>query len=304
MKILCLLYIIILSGCTQLKQAHQIDSVSVTSEKKTDIKISKSSPSQINTQNEKKEIVQKKLPVVALHIYPSLYHTFASIDFIKKLESKTKVSMISSQGFGALIAALYAKEASVSYLEWKLFEVVKSLQGLTPFSQTWIKTINSFVENEFGQLKLNQLKIAFVHPELNNNKIRMNQKDKVVDVLKKTLDLNHKKNFLLSPRVLNNDFERSGADLTFNIAFLPKKITFSSLSGFEWGLYTRYLGFLVGSSDEIRKIYSQERSALDKLAPLSDYLAPYSEGINESIDFISEQIESWEEESTTGINGF
>jgi len=246
----------------------------------------------------------KRIPVISLTLYSSIYHSLAILDLIKQLDKKNiKISMISSQGFGSVVAALYAKEKSTSYLEWKLFALLKKLKGQAVYSKVWNRTLGAFIEKEFNNLKVSQLKILFLTPENNNNnKLFLSLTDKVSSVLKRTLNIKSDSNFLSKPKLYSSNLKKLGADLSYSLSFLPARINFNNITGFEWGIYTKYLGFVMSNPEDIRVFRSEKSAPLDQLNSLSDINKLYSSFFEEYTSAIIKDIEQWQEEFTSSSN--
>jgi hypothetical protein len=178
---------------------------------------------------------------------------------------------------------------------------MKRLKGKKVFSNEWVLSINKFSKKEFKNLKLNQLKILLLVPEINKQQIKLNKSDKVVDVISRAINLRNSMNFLGSPKFYNKKIERIGTDISLNISFVPNKISFRNLGGFEWGLYTRYLGLIIEKDAPVSLLRTEMNRELDRIGPLSDINKLYSRQIDDYIAQVIGQLEIWQEENTTSL---
>lgn len=298
------LLLLLLFSCAQSKVTYDISSVSLENENAESVEIDKNSQTDYGPTKTALETPDqgKRKAIVSLTFYSSIYHSLAFVDLIKNLEKRNiNLSMISSQGFGSLIAAIYAKEKSSSYLEWKLFELLKSLKGKRVFSSDWRSVVNKFTKKEFGQLKVNQLKVMLLIPEIEDGGVILNKNGLVVDLIKSSLELSSTKNFFNSPVNYSDQLKSLGPDLNFHLAFIPKRVQFKSFNGLEWGIYTRYLGYLLKKSSNIHLMRSESIGEIDSLIPLTDISKEYSLQIKDYVESLEVSILKWQEESTTSL---
>jgi hypothetical protein len=298
------LILLLLFSCAQSKVDYDITSVSLNTDINESVEINKNSKSDygpskdVSSEGEQKS----RKAIVSLTLYSSIYHSLPFIELIKGIEKKNiHISMISSQGFGSILAALYAKEKSSSYLEWKLFDLLSKLKNEKPYSNKWKNSLNGFVEKEFGKLKVNQLKLLLQVPELIDGKIQLGSNSYVTDVIKTALNLSNKNNFFNKPKNYIEEVDLVGPDLSFNISFIPKSVQFKALSGLEWGIYTRYLGLVMKNDSNIFVMRSDSSGEIDEIKPLTDITKDYSKQIHEYVQMLELKIKDWQEESTTSL---
>lgn len=295
------LILILLFSCSTAQKKEEIVNVEMSTDISANVEIDKTQNTSYGPSIETAPKIKTKprSAVISLTLYTSMYQSLAFLDLIKKLEKNSiNISMISSQGFGSVLAALYAKEKSTSYLEWKLFDLLKRLKGKKIYSKDWSQTINSFISAEFKGLKVNQLKILLLIPEFNGSSLVMNKSEKVSSVLKRAISLKEKSSFMTHPRLYHNDFTKMGADISLMLGFLPQFINFKNLDGYEWGVYTRYLGQVLKSENEVEILRTSKKVELDSLQPLSDINELYSVDLDLYIQTIIERHKQWQEENT------
>jgi len=295
----------ILFSCSQTSKISDIDGVDLTSGRNSSVEISKSKLDTYgpNFNSDSAPTSKKRNPVVAINLYSTIYHSLAFVDLIKKLEKKqVKISMVSSSGFGSILAALYAKKASSSYLEWKLFELLKRLKGKEIYSSNWYKELHAFIKTEFKNVRMNQLKILFIVPETRSGKTRLNMSGKIVSAIKNSLNLKSKINYFQRPILYENQLKKSGADLVYSVGFLPSRVKFDKIDGFSWGQITKYYGILLKEKDRFTLMRSESLIELDRLAPVSTITGLYKNDINNLVDQIEQEFKNWEEENTSSLN--
>jgi len=302
-----LIIYLLLTGCSAQKTSSEFETVSMNSGVDTELKISENQtetygPDNQNANEEIKALTEKE-PVISLSVYSSLYSSLALVDLFKRLEKEQlNISMIDANGFAAVVAALYAKEKSSNALEWKLFSLLKKIEGIKPYSKEWKEVVESFLEDEFKNMRLEQLKIFLKIPFLSNEKMILLKTGKITEVLLKNLDLNDNENYFKRPAIYKRDLMESASDLNFNIVFLPKDIKFKLIDGYSWGIFTNYLGFIMKHSDEITKIETDRSLYLDELLPLSEINSAYSEGIKTTVEQFQAELKTWKEEITASSN--
>ncbi len=254
--------------------------------------------SNVEVPSRKVEKVEVKVPNVGIFLYPTLYTSLAVVELLRQLEAvHIKVNTISSFGYGAVIAALYAKEGTTSYLEWKIFALLRKLEGYTPYTKEWEKVILNFIELEFKNLKVNELKLSLVIPGIKSNPDRSIT---VADVLKSTLDIANKNHFITSKDFYFNIDSIIKTDIQFNIMFLPKEIGFEKLSSFNYGVYTYYLGQVM-DKDFIKIVHAESEIKLDKIYSSSDIYTLFFSNIVILRDHIEEDVSSWREDNSSSL---
>ena len=88
-------------------------------------------------------------PVVAIDLFPALYHSLGYVSTFQELEKqKLKAHIISSSGFTSIIAALYAKYGASNMVEWKTFELYHKLGTTKVYSEKWSVLIEEYLKNK------------------------------------------------------------------------------------------------------------------------------------------------------------
>ncbi len=302
MKLFILVFLFF--SCTHKPDNYDISSVSLSAGTSDSIEIDNDGGEADLAKQGANDTVKptEKQPKINLTLYSTIYHSLAFLELVKSFEkNEIEVNIISSQGFGTILAALYAKEKSASYLEWKLFDLLKRLKGKIAYSKKWRKEILKYVEKEFKELKVQDLKLVLVIPYLEGKNVKASKEAKIVDLIDLSLDLNSRKNYFNSPTPYGDLIKVMGADLSFEIAFLPKSIKFNSLNGFEWGIYTSFLGKVMKDDYGVQVLRSTNTAGLDELKPITDISKNYKGLIDGFTLEVQEAINSWREESTTGL---
>ncbi len=299
-----LLFILLFISCTTASQKDiEIVEVNLADDPSEGVTIEDSTNNSFGKSEDVDKMLKEESPKIALTIYSSIYHSLAFLPLIKELEKKKiKLNYVSSQGFGALIAALYAKEASASYLEWKLFDLMKKLRGKKVYSEEWNSTIVNFTQKEFKESKLDQLKVKLLIPEIENRKIVLNEQEKVVDAIRKTIDFKNEKNYFNVPDTYLGAIDRVGVDLNLSCIFIPEQVKFNKIDGYNWGVITKYLGMVMRPLDGIYQLKTTESVELDAEVPLSDLNRFYQDSINNFTQEVSRSIGKWKEENTNHLN--
>lgn len=249
---------------------------------------------------QKVEAVEAREPVISLVLYDSMYHSQLLIPYLKKLEaSGVKINVISSYGLGGVIAALYAKKQSVSYVEWKLFSLNKVLKQYVMFSTDWMREMNSFISKEFGDTKLNQLKTLMVVPFLRDKNLVLNYQGAIAKSLTKSLLLAKKHSFTQQPINYSNKIKALfSSDLSIQLAFLPKTPRITSLGSYEYGVQTSYLGRIMKMPEEFGLVMGNSQIPLDSLVSMNEYVQDYSQEIDNISTKFLERSKQWKESNS------
>lgn len=185
----------------------------------------------------------RKIPVVALFLNSAGYHALGYISLLRQLEKENiKVTMISGQGFSALVAALYAKYGDSNRLEWKLFELMEIIKNKKMFSSSWLNSINKFAQKEFKKTKVEQLKKYLFIPLQKKGALVHIRKAKVVDLIKRNFSLSQSQissSLIFKYSLFDQYFKKLGADLVFTADLMPRKVLMKNMDGHLWGIYTK-----------------------------------------------------------------
>jgi hypothetical protein len=304
---LTLICFLIISCATQDK-TNEVSTVSISTEQGAQLKISKKSSTDYGPTREGGETTtntdegEVRNPIVELNAYSTLYSSLALIEYLKRCEKENiKISVIRASGFASLIAVLYAENQSVNHVEWKLFELIKKIDKHTALSEKWLLSIQKFLEKEFKQKRLHQLKTLVAIPEVIDRKLNLNTTGKITDSIMNSLSTTKKVSFLLRPGLFHKLEKEFGSDIKATIAFLPEKIGFKNLIDYELGVYASYLSFLEKNRDEFSSISTSDgrKYYIDELAPLSDMTSPFDSNIDQHVKSLKNQIKEWKEQNST-----
>lgn len=303
MKLILLLLLSV--SCATTKSRFDIETIGVEGEGQDDslqidIKNKNGSvnPDEMDPANKVKD------PVIVFNIYSTLYHSQAAIYELKSLEQKDiDISVISGYGFGGLIAALYAKEKSVSYIEWKLFALTKKLAEEKAYSEGWLEIINSFTKEEFGDKKADQLKITLAVPEVVDGVVRVDYKSKVSTLITKSLKLISKNSYFRNIQDFDYELRKFfSVDLIYKASYLPVTPTLTQLPSLEYGIYTRYLGGLLSRPEDFGLLRAPVKQEIDEIGHINELDDLYRELIDQRTQAFEEKIQKWREASTQSLN--
>lgn len=277
------------------KEVEEVRTVSLLTRQKDSIKIDKDKDGPLLAEGD--ESSQDKQPNIALTVYSSLYHSLGIIELLKELErKKIPLHTVSSHGFAVITLALYARDRSVSRVEWSLFKLLKNLKGKTPYSKSWEATLADFIDKEFSNGKLEELNPRLVIPLLEQeNKIVFQRRGPVKQALKKMINLEHKQNYLGKSQIYHYSIERKDVDLNFAVSFLPLSPTFNKLNGYPYGLITRHLGLILNSEEDVSLLRGDKISSIDKLSAMTDINQMYKAQISTFVQNLENKIKNWKE---------
>ena len=250
-------------------------------------------PVEIIQDNSKNSVMVVREPVVGIHLAPAAYHVAGYISLFRSLEEhKIKISALSGEGISAIVAALYAKYQDSNRVEWKLYALFGNLKDVYPFTKEWKQRIALFLEEEFQDQKLHQLKALLLVPLISNHEIVVRSNALVVTTLMSSLNITGAdsksitQSSLLSTQVnfkrYLEDFAKT--DIIFQVSILPETFKLSGNSGFLLGIYSKkfyqlakqgslfyQLDYLLTPVDEIPNIgeaMARTKKSSDNLAML------------------------------------
>ena len=316
MKLLFIITFIGLLGCTSNKphskdfQQRDIETISLD-ENQTDrskkVYIDKDSSigygPDVLENGEDEKAKGKRIPILSLHLMPALYGSYAYITLLKDLEKRDiKPKIIASSGFSTIIAALYAKKASTSYLEWKIYELTSKIKGKTPFTEDWLDIVDSFIDREFKNQNLSQMKSLLVIPKIKKGQVELIVSGKVAPLLKDNLRFNGSQHFFNSPELFSRKLEKIGADIIVNLSAFPRRLTSSSLGDFHWGVYTSYASKIMTLNEDIYHLENDKFTFIDIIKPASTVNSLFKERSYEIGEKVEELYKAWQEEISSSSN--
>ena len=281
---------LIFFSCSNLKNSHDVSIVDLEREKTARISIDDKVDESLVVETSE-NISETK---VTIQLYSTIYHSLGVLKLFKNLEQeKIEIESISTFGFGALIAGLYAKEGSINYLEWKLFDLLKRIKGIEPFSNTWEKIIHRFIEKEFKGLDFQKLKFDLLIPKLIGEKVVLNDKS-LIESLKTTLSISSLENYIYNPVNYMARLRERGLKLVFPIIFIPENPTIQMRNNYNYGIFTSYLGKLFRNIDQVTKLTTLESVSLDSLDSTNKYESLYSKSLQSYIESMKEKINEFQ----------
>lgn len=251
------LFFVSCSSVTEKSPIHDSVSVSLDS-KSTSININSKINKISSTYGPLNDVVviksEKKIvtPIIAIHLAPAAYHSSAYIALFKSLEKrKIKIAVISAEGFSSVIAALYAKYESSKLLEWKIYKLFGLLSSEKYLSQAWFTKLDDFLDDEFKDIKMNQLPKLFLLPEIIDNKIHLIANQEVRSAVKNSLMVfkSQVNSSLVSEQVyFNNEIKKyCSADMIFHVGVLQDNLSWKE------------------SNEKIKNIYDKKFSKINQV---------------------------------------
>lgn len=299
-----LILLFALISCASGEKSSEIGSVDLDQVDQNRVAINK-----VETSEEKTEEVadeqKETAPKINLVLHSSIYHSYAVLNLLKKLDKEEfKFDSVVTHGFASIVMALYAKDLSISTLEWKLFDFHKRLKGKKAFSKKWKTEVYEFISKEFRRVKFSDLKQSLAILVIEDGKVKLRRMGNVLAALQLAIDIKGKNNFLSRPQIIDIELKKLNWDINFKFAFMPEQVLLSELDGFAWGIYTRYLGFLMKEvkEGELIVVKGSKNIELDKLLPISDYSFQYRSSIDQYYLSIQNEMKEWKEENTSSMN--
>lgn len=232
---------------------------------------------------EKYEEAQKKeAKLFSIDFYPALYKSFGYISLFKELEKKElKPAVVSSFGFSSVVVALYAKNMKANIVEWKSYSLYQDLKEYSPYSKDWLKTVKDFLEKEFGNLKLSQLKILMLIPSPKGTGISVSPTKLVSKAIMKSLYIS-KQNSLMVKGDKNylSSFDKYGVEIPFRVSLLPSRISMKN----DDKTINKIYQDLVLPSTEKNNVFVQATDTAIQI----DSIHNLSDEINQAYDFSKE----------------
>lgn len=234
-------------------------------------------------------------PIIVLDLAPALYSSIAYIEVLSQLDKKNiRVKVIVSSGFTSVVAALYAKYQNANRVNFKLFSLFPIIKGYKPFSSSWIRRMNDFIDEEFGDVKQESLTGLLAIPSYKDEKLKLNYTGRLSKNLKAALQVvGNKNNFLLRP---NQNYlhlvEKLGVDLVYRISAYGKETTLLSGSGFLLGMFSKLKGYAISERNNFRSLGIKE-THIDKIGNTIDISSRVRTKVKEALGEIEELITDW-----------
>ena len=308
--ILLVAIMLIFASCAQTPDLTDFDSVDLAREGQDHLRIDERNtavygPDAKPEQMDIPEQSRIREPVVGLAHYSTMYHSQALIQSLRVMEEKSiKISVMTGYGFGGILAALYAKNKSVSYVEWKLFSLMKILKKNPIYSPGWLEKIRQFLNQEFQDKKANQLAILFAVPRYNKKgELILDYTDRIAKLLFSSLQMDQKGSFFTRPQPLKALMKNNlSADIVHTSAYLPERPQISQLADLEYGIQTMYLSKIMQEPDLFGLHSTPGRIAIDQLSQPSDIDFLYQDSEENQLEQLEQEINKWRADSTGALN--
>lgn len=288
-----LFFALIFSSCTKFaKKNVEVDqTISINTEVDKNIQIDK------NIEVEQTEIKTSENELaVSLTVFSTLYNSFAIGDLFESLKKEEiRLAEIQTHGFSALLTAIYALEESQSFLEWKTFKLIKELKGVAAYSHQWKEILNQIIDKEFKNKNIEDLKLRLKIMTILDGKVFYIENGSLAKALKSTLNLSSKESYFSQPVWPIKSGLNNSSHYSQYIQLRSKKMSIQNMTAFEYGIYTRYLGYLIKNDELIYRIGNEEQGILDKIRPLSDIKSEFQKSIDEYIAKLKIELKEWKE---------
>jgi hypothetical protein len=243
-------------------------------------------------------------PVLSFHCHDALYRSLYCLDALEAIEKEQKIGIFSASGMSAIVLALYAKHKNKNKVQFRYFKLIKSLKGERIFYPRWFKKLNSFIQSEFRDIKIQQLKrILFLpfYDKLNDSYI-LTTSGNLSELLLK--QFNHSpSDKLVSPIVGKAPFDikalrASGADLSYSVSLGIEQLTLAQTDGFYFGNYGQYFSYLSQNQESPFIFYYKNKKPIDLIQDFYIEEKIPQEQTEQTALLIAEQIEEWKLENS------
>ena len=170
-------------------------------------------------------------PVVALYIGSGNYRTLASLGFFQKLlREDINIRIFSGEGFGALLASLFASEVTPERIEWLFFKFIKTGGNRELFYEDWRESLKETFYSELNYQNIDEVPIFLTLPVYSENQEKVVFRDSgelfsLLDAQFPGSQGNLKTPLDRSFRPIEELFA-AGADLVVGLNVLGKKVSF------------------------------------------------------------------------------
>jgi len=289
--ILCLFFI----ACQNRSIKNEMSTINFDKKSKSSINISDEQGlyGPISTEATSLNSDEEVSKVIAVKLMPALYNSFLYVQILKKLEKeKIIVNVIESNGFTALIAALYADSESMTDFEWKIFKLYKSLDGLESFSGSWQDKVLEFTQKEFKNKKLFQLKKLLLIPRVSKKKLYYDHDLKVSEAIALEIQNRTRESFYINPVFDDQGFKKtSRCDSCFYLSANSPRIKLENYASDQLSIFSKITGLVYKNDSKIHIIEDIEEN-MDKLNGLEIFYHKYDEKIDKLIAKIKDDISS------------
>ncbi len=237
----------------------------------------------------------EKNPIIALHLAPALYNSFAYIELLDQMERLgVRPKIIVTSGFNSIVAALYAKYESANRVNFKMFSLLNQLKNKEAFSSDWMDSVSDFINDEFEEERQERLKIIVIIPAYKGRKVHLLKSGPLAQNIIDAIDLNRlNENFLLRPSLAyRKEVNQMGIDLSFYYSVFGAEDKISAPSGYLLGVYRKVRGFGRDPKAGFEQINVNNKN-IDKVSNLVDQLASVRERSLELSEKAFEKIQKW-----------
>lgn len=245
--ILLLLPSIFLIACTSpgVKKSKVVPSVAIDETYRERIELIEGSDTE-----EQLERRQKKVTLV---LQPALYYSIGYLELLREIKkSEIQVSAIVASGFAGVVALIMAKSKNYNEATWLTFKLLKRLEGIPPYTESWLKKIKVFIDKE---LLRKPTRFEVLVPSKDQNLVFLSGTGSVHKRVLKSLDIKSSSSWLASPSDLSHFFVGAENDSEFDLYYFsafPKRLVMHYGDGLLWGVYSKLALFKIIREDLVR----------------------------------------------------
>lgn len=192
------------------------------------------------------------LPVVALTLSPGMMRALVHTNVFKALKYEgLQVHIVSGTGMGAVFASMYAFGLSPDLIEWRVFNFLNKVEGLTIFSSEWREAVYEILLKDIANKRLEQANITLLIPVLDpdTDSVVLLSRGELKEAITSQFNWTSQsdENFLspmLSEVYGAKRFRKFGADIIVGSNALGENFKFNSGDGFMSGVMGRVAGFI------------------------------------------------------------
>lgn len=180
--------------------------------------------------------------VVGVALYPALYKSVLYLKVLAGLEErKSRPSILMSCGFPSVLTVLYAKYGNINETQWKYDELYGLLDKTKIHTGEWYREIREFLEEEFGNLKVSQLRLLTILPSFDEDKrkLSINTGESVVKAVMTSVKLERNSCLLFPGSFKPEVMSDYGADFIAAFAYRAKGLSLARQNDFVLGVYAR-----------------------------------------------------------------
>lgn len=188
-----------------------------------------------------------KKKVWGLVLSPGLNRVICHAVALRALKEKgISFNVVTGSGMGAIVASYLATGTTPEIIEWKFHKFFQKSNELRPFSEKWIKEVESNLLKDFKGKKIQSTKLTLLIPLYNNEerKIEYVKRGDLYDTLLSNLSLSKSRKGIFSTsiekgRISTAEMRKMGVEKVVSIDAIKGKIGFERKEDYLFGVYGR-----------------------------------------------------------------